>query len=157
MSDQGKPPFPLDRLVARPDVVAEVEGPCAQAREYLESHEWCAAIHGEFFAGGDPKVFTVHLFEVDVAEVGQEWLWVCRGQTPPAYLDDSVDSPQDALDAYGELMEDWVNAVRGWGEIDDCYPVELDPTEDSAAELDERLHDLAHDVRDGLEAAPEAS
>jgi hypothetical protein len=157
MTNSNEAPFPLERLRRREDTADEVEAACADAASFLRSHEWCGDLHAQYFAGGEPENFTVHLFDVEVAELGREWLWVCRGKVPSAYLDDSVDSPQDALDAYGELMEDWVSAVRGWGELDDCYPVELEPSEDAAAELDEQLHELAHGLRAGLLAAPEES
>lgn len=51
---------------------------------------------------------------------------------------DNASTPALALEGYCELMEDWISAVRGAGDLsfDDVYPVDASATQGNADDLD---------------------
>ena len=161
---------PADEFVGEDDedtrlVRDMVEG----ARTYLGSHKWCEEVVetyvSEIAVGG---VIVVLLCRIEPAEPDvDEWLWVVYGDVPPAYLvTDGSPNAACALDAYVELMTEWVEAVRAGKPVDELIPVqtqsggtELEPTEELADELGSRLdflrREILEDYADELADCPE--
>jgi hypothetical protein len=80
-------------------------------------------------------------------------LWVVVGDLPSAYLVVlPPDSPQDVLDRYCTLMEEWVAEVRVGGDRGDVFPVRAEPTIENASMLAERIAFLRKEVIPDMEA-----
>lgn len=117
------------------------------ARGYLASWKWCRGIEEAYFGAGVGGVACAFLFRIDAAPGVDEWLWVVVGDAPAAYLvTDDIADGVDALAAYCDLMEEWVRAVRGNGNLEDVFPVKARPTPGNADDLEKRLALLRDDV-----------
>jgi len=69
------------------------------------------------------------------------------GDIPPAYIDiESATSPNEVVASYIEIMCDWVACVERGESTDDCYPVEVPPTEKYAKMLKKRLELLSEEL-----------
>ena len=74
-------------------------------------------------------------------------VWSVVGDLPSAYfVTDEAETPARALDVYIELMEDWVRAVRGDGDLDDVFPIEAVASMENAALLEVRLRLVRSDL-----------
>jgi hypothetical protein len=117
-----------------------------QARRYLLSHDWCRSVRRGFLDRGISGVLAVFYFEIEPDGADEE-VWVIVGDIPPAYMDvESCPTGADALEAYLECMEEWVEAVRNGKSVDELIPVgyadtgrPIEPTPDAAEELAGRL------------------
>jgi hypothetical protein len=124
-----------------------------RARNYITSFKWCLPITAMYLADGIGGIIALFLVEFD-GKIGgtDDRLWVVVGDLPSAYfVVQPEDCAKEALEAYCSLMDDWVDAVRGKGNLNDVYPVEATPTEEHAAMLQSRLSTLRETV------VPEAS
>lgn len=84
-----------------------------EARGYVTSFKWCLPIKAMYLADGVGGVVALFLVEFE-GKVGgtDDRLWVVVGDLPSAYM--VVGGPvnaKEALEAYCELMDDWINAV----------------------------------------------
>jgi hypothetical protein len=114
---------------------------CADAKQYLESFDWCEVAGPVYWGGGIGKIFSVFVFEIaSVAADVDRLLWVVVGDVPPLYfvLDDCR-SPSDVLDKYMELMEQWIELARQGRTSDALLPTSVEPTPEWAASLAKRL------------------
>ena len=112
-----------------------------EAINYLKSHSWCSEITEKYFGFGVGKIVGVFLFRLGekVNDV-DEFLWVIVGDLPSAYLVvDKANNPQEALEVYCELMEDWAAAVTNGTSLDDVYPINVPPTSEYAEMLSSRI------------------
>lgn len=111
------------------------------SKSFLLSHDWCFAISSAYFGIGVGGIFSIFLIEVDGD--CDDWLWVVEGDLPSAYLViDQASNPRQALRVYLQLMRQWIMAVRGQCRFDDAYPVDAEPTEENARQLESRLEYL---------------
>jgi hypothetical protein len=101
-----------------------VERMLLRAREYLLSFDWAGRIVAEYVGLAIGDAVAVFLFQIEPATRDvDEWIWVVDGDVPSAYIAATVDirNPAQALDAYIEAAEDWVEAVyagRSVAELD---------------------------------------
>jgi hypothetical protein len=111
------------------------------ARDYITSFDWCPPIKAIHLASGVGGIVAVFLFEFDRKIQGtDDQLWVVVGDLPTAYLVvEPKDGPAQALERYCELMEEWIAAVRGTGELREVFPVSAEPTPESAELLEKRI------------------
>src|ERR1700742_2304023 len=100
-----------------PDIVGDdsedtalLRGMAKSARAYITSFAWCPEIKQAYLAAGVGGLVAVFLFEFDrhIKDTDNE-LWVIVGDLPSAYLVvEPGEGPQDALEKYCEMMEDWI-------------------------------------------------
>lgn len=112
-----------------------------EAKEYLESFDWCGVVGQCCWGGGVGKVFSVFLFEIEpkTADV-DHWLWVIVGDIPPLHLViDQCRSPREAADMYLALMTEWVALAREGRTSPDLPPTGVEPTPERAKDLEGRL------------------
>src|SRR5260221_10352627 len=132
--------------------VEEVEGDSAKdtelirqlerdAKHFVESFSWCTGIRDAFFGLGVGGILGVFLYQIIPASIDvDEWLWVVVGDVPPAYLVvDQSPTPRLALATYVYEMQRWVDTVKERGTVEDCIPVNVEPTADNANALEKRL------------------
>jgi hypothetical protein len=122
-----------------------------EAIAYLKSLSWCNNILKTYFCFGVGGIVELFLFQVErLANDGKsvnEWLWVIVGDLPSAYLvTDDAQSPRDALQAYCDVMQEWVDSVRSNGDLSQVYPVNAEPTEENASMLSRRVEFLRDEV-----------
>ena len=127
---------------------AQLREMCAEAKEYLESFDWCEVAGPVYWGGGIGKIFSVFVFEIGSVEADVDrFLWVVVGDVPPLYfvLDDCR-SPSDVLDKYIDLMEQWIVLARQGRTSDDLPPTGVEPTPEWAARLAKRLQFIRTNV-----------
>jgi len=111
-----------------------------KARDYITAFKWSLPIRAEFFVDGVGGIVALFLFEFEGMIGGtDDRLWVVVGDLPSAYMVVGPEDARDALEAYCELMDDWINAVLVTGDFNDVFPVEAAKTEGNANSLRRRL------------------
>jgi hypothetical protein len=68
-----------------------------------------------------------------------DFIWVIAGDLPFVYLDKSITTGKEALTTYCELMQEWSDNVKAGKSLNECYPVPVDPTLESAKLLSDRI------------------
>ncbi len=119
-----------------------------RARDYVTSFHWCPPITGMYLGDGVGYIVAIFLFEFDRKIDGtDDKLWVVVGDLPSAYMVVGPnDFPQEALERYCLLMEDWIAVVRGNGDFDRVYPVDAPRTKKNADLLESRLAFLRREI-----------
>jgi hypothetical protein len=123
------------------------------AEDYIQGFNWCKGIREAYFGGGYGGVLAVILFRIVPSrpEV-DEWLWVVVGDLPPAYLVTDVSkSPSQALMSYVREMTKWIQLIKRGRRSDDVIEVNLAPTWENAAALEERLKIIRDAIVPALE------
>jgi hypothetical protein len=129
--------IPLTKLQS-----AEVVELSRRAELFLTKQKWCKAITDSYLGWALSPYIGVFYFQFDpiTAQVDKE-LWVIVGDLPPAYIVcDQAKNWQQALDAYGVEMMNWVQAVREGNDISKVIPVNVEPTLEYADMLESRIH-----------------
>ena len=118
-----------------------LRGMCIEAKQYLESFDWCKTAEAVYWGGGVGKIFSIFLFEIVASRIGiDRWLWVVVGDIPHVYLVlDECKSPSDVLHLYMGLMEQWIELARQGRSSPDLPPIGVEPTPEWAMELEQRL------------------
>jgi hypothetical protein len=139
---------PVEQMVGEDqDETNQLHASLQEARKYILSQKWCRSIRKEWFGIGVGGVVGVFLFELEGAPGVDNALWVISGDLPPAYLvTDSSPTPVSALETYCALMQDWVDAVRGKGQLADAFPVSAKPTRKNASNLEARIKLLRDEI-----------
>lgn len=120
-----------------------------EGRQYLTSHDWCPPIRSLYLAHGVGGVVALFLVEFSHKIQGSpdDALWLVVGDLPTAYfVVENTTSVRAALESYCSIMDDWVSAVRDERNLEEVYPVEADPTEANASELESRLQFLRNEI-----------
>jgi hypothetical protein len=119
-----------------------------EARSYISSFRWCPLIKELFLGQGTGGVVAVFLAQFSERIGGRdEFLWIIVGDLPSAYLVvDLIQTPAQALRAYCDLMEEWVNAVLQHKPLDGVFPVKAAATVENAEALQKRLEFLREDI-----------
>lgn len=129
---------------------AEVAQYARDAAAFLASHSWCTAVVSTHLAWAVAGVLGVFLCRLasDRPEV-DDTLWVVVGDVPPAYLVcEAAPGWREALTAYVEEMQLWVDAVRNSTSLDDVIPVNVPPTPEYADLLEKRLDFIRAQILD---------
>ena len=120
-----------------------------EARRYITSHSWCPPQKDLFLACGVGGVIALFLvdFTEKIAGSPDDSLWLVVGDLPSAYfVTENATHPRAALETYCNLMDDWITAVLDDGDLDEVYPVEAEPSEQNARELESRLRFLRAEI-----------
>jgi hypothetical protein len=112
-----------------------------EARNYVSGFHWTPPITQVSMACGVGGIVAIFLVEFTrKIEDTDDVLWVVVGDLPSAYLvvnDD--DSPEQAMERYLRLMEEWARTATDGRSIQECFPVDADPTFDNATALLSRI------------------
>jgi hypothetical protein len=114
------------------------------ADRYLTSFSWCCGLKGKYLGFCEKEVLGIFLFEIEPTRSDiDKWLWVIVGDLPPAYLVlDHATNVNEAARIYIKEMKKWVNAVSSNKPLNDLMPVNVEPSRENAAMLNERLDAL---------------
>lgn len=113
-----------------------------EAHDFLESFSWCTAVKKVWYDKdfGIYEKLGIFLFEIEpVDDTVDDFIWVVMGDLPTVYLDKSITSGKDALERYCELMEEWADHVINNTSLEECYPVDAEPTVENAGLLNTRI------------------
>lgn len=122
------------------DLIRLLSNDRKKCHAYFERQRWCASVVGSVVAYSVPSVLSLFLVTIVPKADTDAVLWSVAGDLPSAYfVTDDAETPAKAIDVYIELMEDWIAAVRGAGDLDDVFPVEAPASLENAALLDDRL------------------
>ena len=123
-----------------------------EAKQYLENFDWCASVKKGWF-DEDFRVYDkigVFLFEIEpLNDSIDDFIWVIVGDLPSVYLDKSVKSGHEALEVYCDLMQDWVDNIRGGKDVTECYPIPADPNLENAELLNNRISFIRRELLTG--------
>jgi hypothetical protein len=146
---------PTDQIVGEDEEeTLELNSLLQEARSFLSNFSWCLGIRREFFGIGVGGVVGVFLFDLNVPTGVDGELWVVTGDLPSAYLvTDRAPTPTAALRVYCELMDDWIRAVRGSGDLSKAFPVGAQPTKENANQLEKRVRFLREEIIPAFEEA----
>jgi hypothetical protein len=125
-----------------PEEIQRLQTHAEEAATYIRSFRWCPPVEQLLLAYGVGGVLALFLirFERPIGGFDDRELWVVVGDLPPAYfVTDEAPTPAEALEAYCELMQDWVNRVLSAGDTSECFPVAAEPTKERAETLESRL------------------
>ena len=118
-----------------------LRGMATEAREYVAAFDWCPPIRRlslGFGVGGVIALFHVE-FTRAIDDVDSE-LWVVVGDLPSAYfVYEGNEDPAVALECYCGLMEEWAMAARDDESVEECFPVDAEPTRENAEALLSRI------------------
>ena len=120
-----------------------------EARRYIASHSWCPPEKNLWLACGVGGVVALFLLEFSqkIAGSPDDTLWLVVGDLPSAYfVTENATSARAALECYCNIMDDWIAAVLDGGDLDEVYPVEAEPNEENARELESRLRFLQSEI-----------
>ena len=123
---------------------AEVIELSRRAEQFLSKQKWCKAITDSYLGWSLSPYIGVFYFRIDpiTTQVDNE-VWVIVGDLPPAYIVcDHAKNWQQALDAYGAEMMNWVKAVREGGSVSKMIPVNVEPTLEYAEMLESRINTI---------------
>jgi hypothetical protein len=112
-----------------------------EANLFLKGHNWCKAIEKQWLAANWDNILIVFYFDLipNSSDV-DDHVWIIVGDIPPAYIDiESANNETEAVRAYTEIMDDWVQCVKSGRSVDDCYPINVAPEKKYADMLDIRL------------------
>ncbi len=86
-------------------------------------------------------MLVVFFFEIIPASMdADDRVWIIVGDLPSAYIDiESAANATEAIQAYTEIMDDWVQCVKKGLSTEDCYPVNVPPENKYAEMLATRL------------------
>ncbi|MBL7797291.1 MAG: hypothetical protein JNJ90_12410 [Saprospiraceae bacterium] len=112
-----------------------------EARLFLQGHNWCKAIEKQWLAANWDNILIVFYFDfIPDSSDTDDHVWVIVGDLPPAYIDvESANTETEAVQVYIEIMDDWVQCVKGGRPVEDCYPISIPPEIRYADMLDLRL------------------
>ena len=132
---------PEEYILQHPGLQAEFDEQLDRARTYISDQSWCRCVKKVWAGRGLIGKFFSFLITIEPAYnyIPIEH-WVIVGDIPTAYI--SIDGNFDAysaLIAYIGVMYDWVHAVRRNGDVSECFPVNVPPTQHWADELAGRL------------------
>ncbi len=118
-----------------------------EAEAYITSFGWCKKVDNAWYALGVYEQLGVFLFEIQPAnEAIDSMIWVIVGDLPTAYLDSSATTEIEALIIYTDLMEDWARKVLEGESTADGYPVEIEPNEENARALLDKITFIRQEV-----------
>ena len=132
--------IPVDQInYEQNEDASEIKELASEASNFLQSHNWCKKITKLYFDCGEAHIFAVFLAEFESDMV--------VGDIPPAYID-AIDNNTglEALEAYIDEMQKWVDNVNNRESIEDIIPVNVPPTVEYAEMLAERLQLLREEV-----------
>lgn len=113
-----------------------------EAKKYLENFTWCFSTKKCWYDKdhGIYEKIGVFLFEIEPQNYTiDDFIWVIVGDLPSVYLDKTVTTGREALETYCELMQEWADNVKNGKSLEDCYPVEADPTIENVGILSSRI------------------
>lgn len=138
----------FERLISADQIAGEDETETRQLRAmmkdavaFLSSFSWCTNVEEVLFGFGVGGIVGVFLARIlpSTKEIDST-LWVVVGDLPSAYLViDESPTPKTALRTYVREMRRWVVAAKSGASVEDCIPVNVEPTPENAAMLEGRL------------------
>ena len=133
--------FPFDQLT---EVEEGNDNPqlYEEAKSFLYSHKWCKKVEKGWYDEDFSILDKLGVFLFKIQPINDDvdnHIWIIVGDLPSVYLDASVETGKEALETYCELMGEWVNKVLKGQSLEECYPVEADPTVENAELLKKRV------------------
>ena len=131
-----------------PDDTAMLITMSQDADNFITSFQWCPAISEKYFGFGIGGIIAVFLYHFDsLINQADDWLWVVVGDLPSAYIVvDNATSPQNVMECYCELMEDWADHIMSNNSTEGCYPVKAIPTKENAELLLSRIEFIRREI-----------
>lgn len=119
-----------------------------EAKKYLDSFEWCTMIVNGWLAKDYGYMLCIFYFEI-VPTPGtgaDKYVWIIVGDLPPCYIDiESAQNKLEALETYIFLMDEWSHNVLNDKSVDDCFPINVEPTKKYAEMLLSRTEIIKSD------------
>ena len=141
----------------RPEDTVMFSEMAQEAIDYLESFRWCHKVRELWFSGGVGGIVAVFCAEIDHDPEVDERLWTVVGDVPSAYMPLEVGaSAKEVVEAYVELVEEWISAVEAGELAPDVFPLRSPKDSEHIAMLRNRLKSLTEFVIPNLMSGAEA-
>jgi hypothetical protein len=130
------------------EFVDEVLELSIEAQDYLKSFKWCEKIINGWLVKEWGYMLSIFYFEIkpSIGSEADNFVWVIVGDLPPAYIDiQSASNEIEALKIYVYLMEEWINNIKQGKSIEDCFPVNVEPSNEFADMLLSRINIIKED------------
>ncbi|HWD39452.1 MAG TPA: hypothetical protein VG944_11425 [Fimbriimonas sp.] len=142
------------------DDLEGIQALCAEAERFIASFKWCKSVLRTYFCFGF-RYAGVFFIEIEPLGEADSEMWVIVGDIPPAYIDTSTPTADEALEDYCWWMHEWIGAVREGKPVDEMMPVltretylEIAPSLELADMLEGRVRFIEENL---LEEEPESS
>jgi hypothetical protein len=124
-----------------------------EATKYLKSFVWCKKIKDCFLYTNIGRAFCIFLFEIENTQSSEDnFLWVIVGDIPSMYLDtQGPKTTKEVIELYIGLAEDWIENVRKYKAVDNCYPFDAEPTIEMAELLQRKISFMGGTLLDNVE------
>ena len=135
------------------EFVDEVSKLAEEAQNYLKSHKWCDKIIQGWLAEEWGYILSIFYFELKPTQSSNadNYVWIIVGDLPPAYIDiQSASNSFEALNAYVLIMEEWINNIKQGKSVDDCFPINVEPSIKYADMLSSRINIIKSDFLPSL-------
>jgi len=119
-----------------------------EAKKYLNSLKWCNKILNGWLVKDWGYMLCIFYFEIDpiTESDADNFVWIIVGDTPPAYIDiESAHNELEALELYVYLMEEWIENAKRGKSVEDCFPINVEPSKKYANMLYNRIKILKSD------------
>lgn len=134
------------------DDLAGLEALKADARAHTESWASAPPIESLVLAFGVAPIVGVFLvrFASPIARgdlTGAAEMWAVAGDLPlMCFETDDARVPSDALRLYCAIAEDWAETALAGGDMSECYPIPVEPTQELAEMLQQRIDFLRKEM-----------
>jgi hypothetical protein len=90
---------------------------------------------------------AVFLFRIIPLRGADEYVWIVVGDIPTAYIDiESAVNGACAIQAYTDIMEDWILIVKEGGNMNEVYPIEVPANITYANMLESRINFIRENI-----------
>ena len=130
------------------EYVDEVISLSVEAQRYLTSFTWCDKILNGWLVKDWGYMLCIFYFEINPAygSGADNFVWIVVGDIPPAYIDiQSATNKLEVLEIYVNLMEEWISNVEQGKSIENCFPINVEPTLKYANMLSSRISIIKSD------------
>lgn len=130
--------------------MAALEALKEEARAHVESWASAPPVKELVLAFGVPPlvgVFLVRFASPTAGAAEAAEMWAVAGDLPAMCFEtDDARAPADALRLYCAIAEDWAETALSGGDMDDCYPIPVEPSRKHGEALMERVALLRKEI-----------
>ena len=109
---------------------------------FLLNHQWCLTVEKirlTYHMSSKVAVFIVGITREENSKEPND-LWIIAGDIPTVCLERlDGEVSLNALETYIDLMRDWVECYKEGGDLSECYPIEVKPSDEIVEMLESRM------------------
>jgi hypothetical protein len=93
--------------------------------QFLTRHSWCLSVRHSYLCELWEGILAILYFEIEPASTDiDDSVWIIAGDISPAYIDVAIcQTVRDALEAYIDVLQDWIDAVLKEESVSEMMPL----------------------------------